>query len=1200
MADNLPDKLFECDAEVIVYLEQTALVHIKDGNQIGYVSADICHSRRIRVGDTVQINARLAPKECLHPDIPYICKSIWSPDEPVPSHTFPRMMERYQIDELENYIKWAPKLQQKIPTEFDKFIQKEDFSALGGLLAMQGIIDDAPLQKKSKKKGEDEIEEEVVLDDSSSKDSKDHDKDKKKKHKKKKRKKDVEDNGIIESDNVSEKKEEKKKKRKKKDSYSEAESDVEIIEKKSKRKKKHKKKDSSSSSEDDQEEKSTKKKKKKDKKKKEKKSKKRKHKHSSSEDSDLEIAKKVKKKHKIDVNIEDVPHHLVLHKLNDMIQELEKGVDPDQLKELLTKDKPDGNKEKEMSIVSYPKIGEAYDPKAINTWSNLRGFQSSAVSTLKSNWLGLSVVPGANQSTLPQPNLNFGKEETEGGEDGRKSGSKSATESDQDEQSDKEDTSSENTPNKASVFKDIFGEEREPSPEQKEDEVPVQAFVRKDKEDQSKKKSKSKNLALALQSRLNRTSAQDQDKEKEAFEHKHYERKADTYNKKQPYKHYKRSRSRSNSDPRGHKMRPYYPRSYQDRPRSGSREMSRNSGDYSRHSRERSRYSRGESMQRSSRQRSSSRHKQRSSSRQKSRHSKPRSSILTHITGSASRSEKSESESSSSHSSSDDSEESGKNKKLKKKSLKKNKKKRSSKVSVNYSEDDMNHKDSSQSDSDNQNHQVEEAMKLEDDEEDDKMIERIRKQRARLVATLPSADRQLQEIAEENGNSCKIKFNNKARGGVPITSFQQDAEAGGEEKKFKTVILTGSTLSDGSMSQLFQISATVQGDVNSYYQCAFPEVLKKYNSLNSATRKEIMETLQLKSSKFDVSREGLLNVYYKHPKNSSAKTVTEKDLLLGLLIFLQGLGESVVLFLHHKDSLLPVLLAKINHYKLFDHFSSIVVSCCDMVALAWSLHMDQLWSGKHYPSLRTIAESLEPGKEMIVNQENASSVLGGVLDKVMNNQQININRIIEMSNQRSLAEYMSIKSNLIQSVITVESDIDSKAEYLEQQHSYEAADAVNTKVNLVWTTLEEIKKMLVKGERKSVEVEKRSTSLHEHDQGKLGSGRDSEVTWESKSYKCFLAPGQIKLQGNDSIKLELRVPALQLRMTELRGKLALLEKHPDFTLCDVDSMSTTIRQSDLSLFPIVNACLRNTGSEELLLNSKTFSDPIATVRLKAD
>ena len=34
-----------------------------------------------------------------------------------------------------------------------------------------------------------------------------------------------------------------------------------------------------------------------------------------------------------------------------------------------------------------------------------------------------------------------------------------------------------------------------------------------------------------------------------------------------------------------------------------------------------------------------------------------------------------------------------------------------------------------------------------------------------------------------------------------------------------------------------------------------------------------------------------------------------------------------------------------------DHFSDLVLYCCDMVGLAWSLHLDNLWTGKHYPSL---------------------------------------------------------------------------------------------------------------------------------------------------------------------------------------------------------------------------------------------------------
>ena len=36
---------------------------------------------------------------------------------------------------------------------------------------------------------------------------------------------------------------------------------------------------------------------------------------------------------------------------------------------------------------------------------------------------------------------------------------------------------------------------------------------------------------------------------------------------------------------------------------------------------------------------------------------------------------------------------------------------------------------------------------------------------------------------------------------------------------------------------------------------------------------------------------------------------------------------------------------------VLDHFSDLVLYCCDMVGLAWSLHLDNLWTGKHYPSL---------------------------------------------------------------------------------------------------------------------------------------------------------------------------------------------------------------------------------------------------------
>ena len=59
-----------------------------------------------------------------------------------------------------------------------------------------------------------------------------------------------------------------------------------------------------------------------------------------------------------------------------------------------------------------------------------------------------------------------------------------------------------------------------------------------------------------------------------------------------------------------------------------------------------------------------------------------------------------------------------------------------------------------------------------------------------------------------------------------------------------------------------------------------------------------------------------------------------------------------------------------------------------------------------------------------------------------------------------------------------------------------------------------------------------------------------------------------------SLALDLRVPALQLRLTELRGKCALVEKHPDFSLCHLEESQSSIEQSATSLFPIVSVTFR--------------------------
>jgi len=1174
-------------------------------------------------------------------------------------------------------------------------MQKEDISALGGLLAMQGIIADSPLRKKPNKEPSPYEDKNEAKDSGDDGDEYGGKAEKKKKHKKKKKKK---DSVATESDIEVVEEKVSKNDKSEEDSIQQIESDDERKEaKRDKKKKKKKKKESSVSSEGEiEDEEKSKKKKKKDKKKKEKKSKKKKkRKHSTSEDSDLEIAKVVKKKHKIDVDFENIPHHLVLHKLNDMIHELEKGVDPEQLVQIKEKEKPGKVKEVE---IAYPKIGEAYDPKSINSWSNMRGFQN--VAATKSSWLGLTVAPGAQPSVIPEPKISFGRDlegipEHAAANDEENGKHENGSNENKDDSDSSSSSSKASTP-KESMFKNIFGEEREPSPENQEDDV-AHAFKRKEKpEDNQKPKSKSSTLAAALQSRLNQaqiSSMQQKDNARQSMERQSLERDRyqplhsynknydkhnqsfNSYNKhnqshnnydkhNQSYKSYdkhnqrhykKRSRSRSQSH---HKDYHPYKKSYNrrqsssmardeearfsverfgdrdrydnddrynngnknkynsgDRQRfnSGDRHSMEKPGKFNRESSERDRYydkrssrysseRQGYEDERSRQSRPKSKSKSRSASRSSSSSdsSKPRSSKTRNkLTGSVSR--KNSSNSSDSDSGSN---KSHKRRKITKKRNKlktirekkvgkmKNKKGKSKAgVTMNYSEDEKS-EEGSNSDEENLHTPalVEENSKLEiSDAEEDVMIERIRKQRARLLATLPSADRDLKIQEEINATLSK-----KNGGGIPISSFEQEIEEKSTEelKEFKTVILSGSVLSDGNFSQVFQVSASVLGQSNSYYQCSFPEVLKKSNSLNSESKKELMSTLQLKSSKFDVSREGLLNVYYKHPKNSSAKTVTEKDLLLGLLIFLQGLGEPVVLFLHYKDSLMPTLLAKINYYNLFDNFRTIVAGCCDLASLARSLRLDTLWDANQNPSLRMIVENVDKGKEVNIDQENASSVLGTTLTQMMEQNKLNIQRVLEMSNKRTLREYTTFKRNAIQAV---KAELETeKPEYVELCHSHEAY-GTKTRVNLVWTTLEEIKKMLKGGKAGIISFGDKRSNRTGSDEDQVNA--KSEPEWEKKTYNCFLAPGNFTIEGSKSLSLDLRVPALQLRLTELRGKSALVEQHPEFTHCQLDTTPSTIQQSATSLFPIITITLRNPSDEDVTLNSKDHSGPIATVKL---
>ena len=383
------------------------------------------------------INARLIPDGADVDGIPYSCRGAWPSDQTQPPpHLFPRMLEPFNQRELAEYRIFAVSLKAKLPREpADLPINsdKDDDGSNKGLDSLLASMRGIIEPKPLSKKLQLEMTtaKTAIAAGSSSSES-EPEKEKKAKKKKKKEKK--------------EKKEKKGKKEKKS--------------KKEKKRKKEKKKRKYSSSD------------------------------SSSEDERVSVPPKKTKKVE-----DDIPHHLVLHKLNDMISELEQVVKPEQLEQA---DKA-GSAEDTITAISYPTPGVAYDPKQVNTWSNMRGFKNPA--TLQSNWLGLSVAPGAIVSTKPvqDPLENTVLEKVDHGDMPQAA-------------NDNDDASND----KVSLFQDIFGE-RAPSPENREDDddVPRQAFFKR-KEDEINQPvrgpAKSNNLSKALQSRLNRKTSLDERK----------------------------------------------------------------------------------------------------------------------------------------------------------------------------------------------------------------------------------------------------------------------------------------------------------------------------------------------------------------------------------------------------------------------------------------------------------------------------------------------------------------------------------------------------------------------------------------------------------------------------------------------------------------------------------------------------------------
>lgn len=1187
---SLPDKVFEAQGEVLVRFGPHGIIQVSGRRpQFCYfslgavVASEEVEGGDLPVGRSVRLNARLAPPHVRRSRAPYMGRTVWPAEDPVPEHLFHIMIEPLTEEDVGGYSAGMPYLEQLLPAANNKRGLRDypdnlnvDFRALGSVLAMQGIIEDAPLQKKP---GTPSVLQQKLAKSDGQKQEKE---------------KEVDSDVLSCSSSSSSSEEEKRKKKKKKDKKKKH--------KKEKKKKKHKEK-----------------------------------KHKEKKRSGKEIGPAAVKME------EDVPHHLVLHKINDVIAQLQKQV---------SSNAAAGSEAPQQTetTVAYPEPGVAYDPAKLNAWSQLRGFQNFRQ---QSNWFGLTSVPNALEAS-PQISLV------------KKVGQLPVEDAKPEEDVLNE---AEVIQPKKSLFEDIFGEERPPTPEFPEDAVPREAFFRRSEpadpapsaalaahgvplvEVQSSAAGVASttsvaaiggnktSLARALQSRLQKVMERRQSDSTENTERRDGRRRQTS-----------RDRSRDASSHRGRESRDR-DRTSRQRTRSRSRGGGRSSASRERtcdvdedakskkkaKSRSQSSVSNGVTTPRTVKKK---RKRSRSGSPMKSSKKKSR----TKSPAAASKSPKSP--------------ESKKKKKTKKKKNK-DKKIKLELHSLAEEVDEQQHEDSGGHD--------------EDDDDEDKVIEQIRRKRARILAGLQStADssaalievipvKNREEGEEKNGAASRADNEEEALG-TPIVFFEQKTAAAGSDEeeaevrvvgeKYRLVALAGSVLTDGRRQELFQLAARVLpaaaeeeeergvsggGGGGEFFATCAPEVVSAVavaEYLSPGSKNEVMESFNLKSSKFDVSQEGKMNLYFRHAEEGPVKTVSEKSCLLGFLNYLKGLDQPVVLLLHWKDTVLPALLAKLTHYKLLDHFSDLVLGCCDLVGLAWTLRMDQLWKGKHYPSLYTIADHVGVEHQLAATEtcpaDMVTKLIGSVFLAMRRQESLSLSQALAGANRSSLVEYMSLRYSAIQSVRCEESRAEDRPSFIELVHSHEAW-GTKMRVDLIWrralplpapslaaatrpsnrraaarATPPPLPRPEEEGDEELVTIIKSPppAAAKESRGGKLKERARQlmevdDITWSSKSYNAFLPPGEQLVEGCSSTRVQLRIPALKLTLKDFKDKAVLVEPTADFTLCEVVREVSVIRQqTTTSLFPVVEVQFRNSSYHPVNLSSEHITYPVAAIRLE--
>jgi len=286
-------------------------------------------------------------------------------------------------------------------------------------------------------------------------------------------------------------------------------------------------------------------------------------------------------------------------------------------------------------------------------------------------------------------------------------------------------------------------------------------------------------------------------------------------------------------------------------------------------------------------------------------------------------------------------------------------------------------------------------------------------------------------------------------------------------------------------------------------------------------------------------------------------------------------------------------------------FSPLVVHCCELVHLAWELHMDHLWQGARYPGLRSVAQFVD--KELqwddgYLPSDKISSLLGSLVERIRKEHNLGVvSRFVEQCGGVGVMDYMTAKYNLIQSASGNSTVVDRPDSVEVVRGSDQWGRKI--RIDLEWKQ-DHIDCQSGKNRRTPVpepdlilEDGEDHVKILKQEESKSISHRISETSWSDKTYNSFLPPGVSKIAPLSTTTLVLRIPALKPRISELVGLPVLVKQNVEFTQCKLLKGTQVLSQPSNSMFPIVEAMFQNSTKKEICLDSKIINFAVANIRL---